>query len=64
MATKTAFARILDSQGRTQAWVAAQLHVSRGTVSRWYTGKRPIPEHHLSTLAKLLDVTEEELQPP
>jgi transcriptional regulator with XRE-family HTH domain len=63
MAPETPLARILRKGGKSQSWLAEEMRVHPGTISRWVTGKRPIPDYRLPALAKILGVSEDELRP-
>ena len=60
-APQTAFAAVLDAQGRRLAWVAQRLGVDSSTVSRWRSGDRPIPMRRREQLAAILGVDAAEL---
>ena len=49
--------------GRSQQEVADLLDTSRETISRWETGKRPIPKRKLARALELLEVSREEIPP-
>lgn len=49
-------ATIRKQRGKTQAWVAARLYISRQTVSLWEQGKAKPSVDLLPALCELLDV--------
>ncbi len=51
---------LLDSRGTRPSWLAAQLQVDRAQVTRWCTGKSPIPKYHVQPIADALGVEPEE----
>jgi transcriptional regulator with XRE-family HTH domain len=50
--------RILDKQGRSQLWLAAELGMHKSTVNAYMTGKRKPPMHVIIAMAKILSVAE------
>ena len=49
-------ATIRKQRGKTQAWIAARLYISRQTVSLWEQGKAKPSVDLLPALCELLDV--------
>ena len=60
----TAFAAVLDAQGRRLVWVAERLGVDASTVSRWRSGERPIARRRREELAAILGVDPADLVDP
>lgn len=61
MTTSTRFGLLIEAQGRRKDWIASNLGVSQGTVSRWCSGERVIPPARVRELADLLGVHEEDI---
>jgi transcriptional regulator with XRE-family HTH domain len=59
---ETALGRILREQGRKGSWLAEQLGITAGAVSRWANGEWPIPDGRVDQIAALLGVDPEELR--
>jgi len=57
----TKLGRLLNDQGRRGHWLAMQLGTSDVNVSRWCSGKQPIPFAAVPLIAELLGVHEEEI---
>lgn len=55
---------ILAEKELTNRWLAEELGVCQMTVSRWTTNKTQPPVSQLIEIAKLLDVTLEDLMEP
>lgn len=53
---RTGLARLLFNRGIRQTFVADELGVTPGLVSRWCSGKVRIPDERVSQLSVLLDV--------
>lgn len=60
----TKFDDLLEAQGRSAAWVADRIGVSRTSVWRWRRGSERIPPARVAQLATLLTVAvrEEDIQ--
>jgi len=58
---KNKLKEVIQSQGRTQLWVAEQLGVKEDTFGQWCRNNRQPSIFKLKEIAKLLDVTMEEL---
>lgn len=55
---------IMAEKNITNRWLASQLEVSEMTVSRWSTNKMQLSVAQLINIAKLLEVTLEDLVEP
>src|SRR5258708_4884579 len=46
----------LEQQGRKRAWLAAQLHLGRPTLSQYERGKRRVPPDFIERASQLLGI--------
>lgn len=59
--TRTPLELELGAQGRTRAWLAGELGVSRQVLNRWIKGRAPWPKGRTAQVAALLGADEREL---